>query len=163
MRGADFLDLSRDAARGEIAVESSAWIAARRSRERLYGSILEVGEAITAPAASGERWHRRLRRGLDELRLALADHVTEAEAPDGLLRQIEEQAPHLARSVETLRTEHLALASACEEVRAQLDESSLSVAALRRRVLVLLGSFAMHRHRGADLVYEAYGVDIGGG
>jgi len=36
------------------------------------------------------------------------------------------------------------------------------VDAQRDRLLALLGSLVRHRQRGADLVYEAYAVDIGG-
>ena len=36
------------------------------------------------------------------------------------------------------------------------------VEAMRDRLLALLGTLARHRQRGADLVYEAYAVDIGG-
>jgi len=162
MKGTDFLELMDGATRGEIASESPKWIAARRSRERLYGSILLVSDAITAPMGSGNRWRRRVRGELVRLKRALADHTAESEAPDGLLRQIEECAPRLARPVQRLRNEHVALEKATDEMLARLD-GSLSSPSVRTGVLKLLGGFAMHRHRGADLVYEAYGVDIGGG
>jgi Ala-tRNA(Pro) deacylase len=162
MRGDAFMDLMEGAARGEIASESPAWVTARRSRERLYGSILAMSEAIAAPIGSGERWQRRLRRELEGVRRALADHIAQSEAPEGLLRQIEGQAPHLARFVEHLRSDHVDLEVACRDMLARMDDCDSSPS-LRRRALSLIGEFATHRHRGADLVYEAYGVDIGGG
>jgi Ala-tRNA(Pro) deacylase len=162
MKGDDFFQLMGGAARGEIASENPKWIAARRARERLYGSILAVSDAITAPMGSGVRWRRRLRGELVGLKRALADHTAESEAPDGLLRQIEECAPRLARPVQRLRDEHVELGKATDVMLDRLD-GSLSSRAIRTGVLKLLGRFAMHRHLGADLVYEAYGVDIGGG
>ena len=36
------------------------------------------------------------------------------------------------------------------------------VDAIRTAVLELLGEIARHRQRGADLIFEAYDVDIGG-
>lgn len=162
MQGAVFFDLMRSAARGVIASESPAWIAARNARERLYDSILRVSDAITAPTASGERWHRRLRHEVEALQRALTEHVLESESPDGLLRQIEGQAPHLAREVDELRVEHVELEAACDGLMDWIDEPR-PAATLRRQVMTLLGRFATHRHRGADLVYEAYGVDLGGG
>ena len=162
MKGNDFLRLMAGAAPGEIAIESAKWIAARRARERLYGSILAVSDAITAPMGSGVRWRRRVRGELIGLKRSLEDHTAESEAPDGLLRQIEECAPRLARPVQRLRDEHVALEEAIDEMLARLEASSSSPS-IRTGVLKLLGRFALHRHRGADLVYEAYGVDIGGG
>ena len=68
----------------------------------------------------------------------------------------------------------MAAADATTELRATLDDTNGRVEALaaggaddvagaREAVLGLLGAFARHRQLGADLVYEAYETDIGGG
>ena len=162
MRSEDFFELMSDSIRVEIAVESADWMALRRSRERLYGSILAVSDAIAAPAARGARWRRRVRVELQRLRRILVDHIAESEAHNGLLRQIEERAPRLARSIDGLRDEHVGLMEETDDTLLRMDEDVSSLA-LRECVMKLLWRFSMHRHRGADLVYEAYGVDIGGG
>ena len=162
MKGTDFLELMPAATHAAIATESPNWIAARRARERLQGSLLDVGDAIAAPMASGVRWRRRLRRELTGLLGALEDHIAESESHDGLLQQIDEYAPRLSRSVQGLRNDHVELAASTRDLVAQIEGSASSLS-LRRGVLKLLGRFALHRHHGADLVYEAYGVDIGGG
>jgi Ala-tRNA(Pro) deacylase len=162
MSGGTFLDLLGNARRGEFAYESEALHAAVAVRERLYETIRTVDQALGAPLGSGGEWQRRLAGRLASLRRALDDHICETEAPDGLLIEIEEQAPRLAREVDRLRKEHGLLIGHCERVMLQVEDFE-SAESLRRSVLTLLGRFAGHRHRGADLVYEAFGVDIGGG
>ncbi len=162
MEGQVFLGLLHDATRAEIASEGAAWPAVGIVRGRLYNSVLRVDEAITAPPGRGRRWRHRLRSELERLHLALMDHIAETEAPAGLLTEIEEQAPRLAREVDVLRREHTGLDKRCALILERMDEIESS-SSLRQGVAVLLGRFARHRHRGADLVYEAFGVDIGGG
>ncbi len=162
MDGPVFLGLLKDATRGEIASEDASRPTGGIVRERLYASVLRVDEAITAAPGHGRRWRHRLRSELERLHLALADHIAETEAPAGLLTEIEEQAPRLAREVDVLRREHSVLDKRCAVILERMDEIESS-SSLRQGVEVLLGCFTKHRHRGADLVYEAFGVDIGGG
>lgn len=162
MDGQEFLGLQIDATRGEIASESETWMAARAVRERLYGSVRGLSEAIDAPIGRGPRWRRRVRRELIQLHSALGNHVRVTEGVSGLLSEIEDQAPRLARDVDVLRREHLALDAECAQLLQRVDDQQPLVE-IRRSALTLLGRFATHRHHGADLVYEAFGVDIGGG
>jgi Ala-tRNA(Pro) deacylase len=162
MDGQVFLGLLHDATRAEIASEGAAWPAVGIVRGQLYNSVLRVDQAVTAAPGYGKRWRHRLRSELERLHLALTDHIAETEAPAGLLTEIEEQAPRLAREVDGLRREHAGLDKWCTVIVERMDEIESS-SSLRKGVAVLLGRFARHRHRGADLVYEAFGVDIGGG
>jgi Ala-tRNA(Pro) deacylase len=162
LAGAAFLDLLEDATVAEIASESSNLLAALATRERLRGRIAAVGHAIGAPVAGGRRWLHRLRRELAALAHALDDHIDETQRPDGVFAEIVAIAPRRARDIERLRLEHEALRAECArlEVLAQNGAGPLS---LRRRVHQLLRRFDESRHRGADVVFDAYGVDIGGG
>lgn len=162
VEGQLFLDLLSDASLGEIASESESLLAARIARERLYGALMRVNNAVGAPVGNGLKWRHRVLRELRRLRAALRYHVVETEAPEGLLAEIVEQAPRLAREVERLRAEHETLAEGCDQMllRAEGDDSP---ALIRKQTMALLGRFAAHRHRGADLVYEAFDVDLGGG
>ena len=162
MDGQVFLGLLQGATLGEIASEGESRPAVSVVRGRLYNSVLRVDESISAPPGRGRRWRHRLRSELEGLHLALTDHIAETEAPEGLLTEIEEQAPRLARAVDVLRREHAVLDKRCAVILERMDETE-SASSLTQGVKVLLGGFARHRHRGADLVYEAFGVDIGGG
>jgi Ala-tRNA(Pro) deacylase len=158
----DFLALQEDAERVRIATRLIALNAARGSRLQLYESILAVSEALAAPAGDALRWRRCLLHELAELREGLEGHVRETEGPEGLIEEIVGEAPRLAREVEELRREHVSLRALCARTLARAQESE-SPGTTRQVVLRLLGELAHHRHRGADLVYEAFGVDIGGG
>ncbi|MCP4906115.1 MAG: hypothetical protein GY910_14150 [bacterium] len=162
MDGGTFLDLLESAEVVEIASESPSLCAALVVRERLYDSLLALGRAIAVPVASGARWNRRLERAVVRLALALDEHVIETEGPSGLLAEIVDQAPRLWREVDGLRNEHGELAEECGRLL-ELIESGASGLSLRRHAHVLVGHFEHHRHRGADLVYESFGVDVGGG
>lgn len=162
MDGGDFLGLLATASVGEIASESANLAAALAQRERFYAIQLSVRRALGAPARDGRSWRARLERELARLAEATEAHVVETEASDGILEEIVEQAPRVWRAVERLKGEHAELRTRCRELRAHLDGRD-STARIRRETERLLAAYEAHRHRGADLVFEAYGVDIGGG
>ncbi len=162
MAGGEFLGLLSTASVAEIASKRTSLETALELKERLYGSLISVRRAVSTPIASDARWRQRLQRELVQLARAADDHVAETEASCGLLAEIVGQAPRLWRETESLRSEHVILVEECARL---LDRvvSSDSPLSLRRQVNLLLGRFERHRYRGADLVYEAYDVDIGGG
>jgi Ala-tRNA(Pro) deacylase len=162
MDGGEFLGLLATAFVGEITSERTPLAAAIELKERLYDSLISVRRAVGAPIASGTHWRERLRRELLGLARAADDHVRDTEATDGLLAEIVEEAPRLWREAEGLRAEHESLTKECGRMLERIDgiDSPLS---LRSRANDLLGRFERHRYRGADLVYEAFDVDIGGG
>ena len=160
--GDAFLDLLESAQVVDIASEPLGLCAALVIRERLHDRVLSVGRAISAPIGSGPRWRQRLERAICLLADALDEHVEETEGSTGLLNEISEQAPRLWREVERLRREHAELADSCQRLLELIDGGATSLD-LRARAHALIGRFEHHRHRGADLVYEAFGVDLGGG
>jgi Ala-tRNA(Pro) deacylase len=162
MSGRDFFRLQGDASRAEIATAQRALQVARGARLRLYEAVTWVSEALDAPVGEGAAWRRRVLDELTTLEQALEAHIDKSEAADGLLEEIVLHAPRLAREVDRLREEHVELRSECERVIARAADFE-SEASVRRMVLSLLGRFARHRHRGGDVVYEAFGVDLGGG
>jgi hypothetical protein len=88
-----------------------------------------------------------MRRELASLSSALEGHMEEAERTGGVFDEILEVAPRGAHEVERLMVENAALLAEC----ARLGASRL------------FGRFEAQRSRGADLVFDAFGVDIGGG
>lgn len=161
MAGAAFLDLLEDATVAEIASESASLLAALASRERLKGRINAVGRAVGSPVGAGRRWIMRVRRELAGLASALDEHIDETERPDGVFSEILSVAPRRARDIDQLTREHVELRAECSRLEA-LAEGGAGPLSLRRRVHQLLRRFEEHRHRGADLVFEAFGVDLGG-
>jgi hypothetical protein len=140
--------------------------AVRARRARLGAAMGALESAIGGPAPGRlDDWTAGIHDALGRLRTALATHIAETEAPDGLLAQVVEQAPRLANAVNRLRDEHQVLAGevdALDTLQPPANETGRGpwVTATRDQVLSFLGRLARHRHAGADLLYEAYSVDV---
>lgn len=108
-------------------------------------------------------WGSEVGTALEQLREDFQIHVVLAEGPDGLHEQVLGDAPRLAGRVARLQREHIDLQLAINEAL-QVLEGRLSVesGSPRTMILGLLDRLEKHRSRGADLVYEAYQVDLGG-
>lgn len=139
--------------------ESEALGAARERRVELKHAMSEL-ELAAAGAAGDPAWIEALGDALGSMRLAFDAHVAEVDAPDGLLAELVAQAPRLSSRVNKLSEEHSSLSAEIDACLAMLDAPDPHM--IRGEVLDLLVALARHRHFGADLVYEAYNVDIGG-
>lgn len=115
---------------------------------------------MAGPVGDEPAWLDSVRRAVAELGTALQAHVDEVEGPQGLLTDIVAQDPRLSVIAEELRNEHPELVTALDRVEQAISGGDHRQ--VRRRAVALLGRLTMHRQAGADLVYEAYQVDIGG-
>jgi hypothetical protein len=150
-----------------IGPKPSSFGAARPGRFEL-GEAATVMEMFLARPASDPMWSMLMWDALWELRSAFDTHVDEVEHPDGLLPRLVSDEPRLANGISVMYSDHGAIdlrltqltelicvcTPACEhtpieEVRAETGD--------------MLSLISLHRQAGADLVYEAYNVDIGGG
>jgi hypothetical protein len=122
-----------------------------------------VEEAISSPAVEPERWQARVHVALVELDEAFEFHVQETERPGGLYDEMEQLASHLAGKAHRLRDEHAVIRASIAAERARLEAtlSAAAIDALRDDLQRLLGHVVRHRQHGADLVWEAYAIDIG--
>jgi len=135
--------------------------AARQRRVELKEALSSVEIAASSPIG-GPNWRSNLQTELERLRIALGQHVEEVESAQGLLAQLTDDAPRLVNKIDQVRDEHLELTLQVTDAIARAKEPS-GAEDLRSEVLAVLVSIVHHRQRGADLVYEAYNVDIGGG
>jgi hypothetical protein len=135
--------------------------AARERRERLHRALVELEEALTAPT-SRDRWLPRVRTALEGMSETVLDHVAESEAPDGLLEQIADVAPWLGPRVVQLRAEHDHLVAAADALVHRAASAS-AAAEVIEEAWALLEAVSRHRRRGADLLYEAYALDVSAG
>ncbi|HSE09096.1 MAG TPA: hypothetical protein VLB29_10550 [Nocardioidaceae bacterium] len=136
-----------------------------RRRAELKDSMSSLEHALASPAAGdASRWTDRVQVALIGLSADLRQHVDVTEGPEGLYHDLMQTAPRLAGEVDHLTGEHTVLRKAVDglltEVRSPQAEQD--VARLRDLGTELLATLSRHRQRGADLVYEAYEVDIGG-
>ena len=140
---------------------SSALRAAAEKRKELKQAVSDVETAI-ASASADPAWRVRLIVRLEELSGALLRHVEEVEAPNGLLDELTSIAPRLVNKIQHVRDEHPILCTRTSVAIGAVKEGA-AVDLIRADVLGLLSAIATHRQAGADLVYEGYEVDIGGG
>ena len=124
----------------------------------------EAERSLARPAIGREReWSENLGNQLRKLSSALEQHVVTTEGPEGLLTQIVDVAPRLKHRVDIALDDHTQLRRQLGATLASLSTERWRVDELREQATHLLGHLTRHRQLGADLVYEAYSVDIEGG
>ena len=134
---------------------------ARERRAGLRSALGEVERSLASPAAGrSEAWIKTLAGDLTRLSEALDLHISSSEAPGGLLDDVLESEPRLAHKVDRARREHRELRYRMDRAMASLDGDGAEIPQLRERVVEVLAGIVRHRHLGADLVYEAFSVDI---
>jgi len=138
---------------------------ARTHRERLAAAADELEAAVTRPAGDPAAWKRVVADALVGVSDALADHISEAERPDGLYQEILERSPRLAHDIARLRADHDDLRRRIAEIEPMLPSPAApsQIESIRERVVELLAEISRHRHRGADLIWDSYQFDIGAG
>src|SRR4029079_1883071 len=136
----------------------------RAHRAELRDSVAAVDEALASPIARGGAWRERVRAALAELSHDFQDHIDLTEAPGGLYESVRHGAPRLNSAVRRLTGEHATYAEAIGGYLAVLEHGGTiaDLPAFREEVTTLMGQLVRHRQIGADLVYEAFEVDLGG-
>ena len=137
--------------------------AARGRRIDLRDALVRLEQAVATPAPGREgEWLHGVHDRVDELVLALGQHLEVTEAEDGLFDDIMAEAPRLAHAIDRLRDDHRRLTGQAEALRDRVQEpaSAAAVERARRLTVELMVELVEHRHRGADLVYDAFNVDI---
>jgi hypothetical protein len=147
--------------------EGHALEAARARRGELHGALLDLERALASAARGREQaWADSVRAAVIRVRETFTAHVDVTEGAHGLYHEVLEQAPRLAGAVNRLQHEHTDIASALAEVDNRLhdpiSDADAWVESIRDAAVRLMGLLVRHRQRGADLVYEAYDVEIGG-
>ena len=138
----------------------------RQRREVLLSRVASLEAALAAPATD-TRWPEGVGDALSNLRATLEEHVAQTESPDGILDQVRERAPRLSNQIDRLVDEHVMLVTDTERLIDHLDHATTErtaeeTATIREQALELLAAIVRHRQVGADLLYEAYNVDVGG-
>ena len=129
-------------------------------RADLHSVLVDLERSIAAAAPGREEsWSEGVRDALDRLTDQFARHVSATEAADGLFEQVRRRAPPLDHPCARLIDDHRGISAELANAIASLDAEVTDV---RESVLSVLAHLARHRQLGADLVYEAYAVDLGG-
>jgi hypothetical protein len=139
----------------------------QRRRADLHQALIDIEQAISGPAARRlESWTVDVTKQLSAMLTTLDEHVEVTERVGGLYDEIQQRAPHLSTQVGRLRDEHPAMRAETLELLDRFENDPIgdawSLDEARDDVQRLLGRVVRHRQHGADLVWEAYNLDIGG-
>lgn len=176
-QGQDLLRASGDDLLAEQAIdqaETSGWIAdenihwpseetvagVAERRYQLYEAMRRLEAAVARPSGLAD-WRMEIETAITDLDRSLGDHIRRTESDDGLFAEILGGSPHLASRIADLEEEHRELRAACRQ--ALLMAADWSSTRLRRKANLLLARLAFHRQTGAELLYDAYNVDIATG
>jgi hypothetical protein len=152
----------------ETVPEVIEGVRSRRAGLRTAMSALE--RALAAPAVHRvDEWRQGVGESLAALHEVWTRHIVETEAPGAFLDELVDEAPRLSTPAARLRREHNEILGVINRAEKALDQVLLDedhevfVDTLRADLTEMLCALAHHRQRGADLIYAAYDVDIGGG
>jgi hypothetical protein len=150
------------------AVDTDLLRLARAQRADLRNALITLERALARPAPGiVPEWAERVHDALVDLAAMFERHIAVTEGDDGFLAEIAEHSPRLINAIQRLTEEHerirVELASTLDHIRRlppNADDTAITAA--REHVTTLVTDLARHRQHGADLVYEAHAVDIGG-
>ena len=139
--------------------------ALRRLRAELRESTAALEQALAAPTPGRHAaWAERVEVALVELSSDFDEHVAATEGPAGTHDSVVATSPRLSNSVHRLVSEHAVIKGLVADllVRVTPPVAAGEADTIRDLGTALLGRLARHRQRGADLIYQAYQVDLGG-
>jgi hypothetical protein len=140
----------------------------KRRRKTLHDSLVHLEEATSSPAAGRiPQWTAQVLKEMGEIREAFDQHILVTEKPDGLYEEILQRAPRLEHGIGQLKQEHPEISRAVDEMIVRLETTEIGgdewpLETARDDLQRFIGRVIRHRQKGADLVWEAYNVDIGG-
>ncbi len=140
--------------------------AVRVRRAELRDSLDALERALAAPATGrAVIWGEAVHAGIVAVADDFGAHVEVTEGPGGLHQAILAGDLRLANAVHALTAEHAAIAADIAGLVAASEPPVTpgDVEDVRDHATKLIGHVIRHRQRGADLIYEAYQTDIGGG
>lgn len=129
-------------------------------RVEIGSALSRLEDALTRPIGSPAEWRLRVDVALDDLLLVGRIQIAALLAVGGPLDEAVRSVPHLTATVERLRARLPGIELEAEELQKGLSE--MDPTETRRRLLRLLGRIIGHRQEVADVIWEAYNVDIGG-
>ena len=135
-------------------------------RDDLYTAVLGLERAMaTASGDDVPAWAARAEVAALALRATWRRHVTGTEAATGIFATVADESPRSIPAAERLRAEHPGLGHQIDALVEALagTRDRAAVAGVREQALDLLRALLAHRHRGAELVYDAFQVDIEAG
>jgi hypothetical protein len=149
------------------AEESLALAENRSDRERSLHALHELELRAGSPAPGREaQWLGQVLHSLDTLEEMLATQHENSADCDSMLSDIQRDQPRLHNRVVQLRRDYRDLHEAVRRLHTQLEATppdDIHFADVRQQLDRLATEIRYQRAREADLVYEAFNVDLGTG
>jgi hypothetical protein len=142
--------------------------AIRARRANLRRACARLKDALALPRGAGAAWVGEVTPAMHGVAVGWETHIALTESPDGVLAQIVDDAPRLARQVGRLQAEHAEIGAGLRIAGEHLAEADLAeadlagLARVQAELGVVLDRIARHRVTGGELIYQAYQIDIGG-
>jgi hypothetical protein len=130
-------------------------------RDQLRAAHGSFEQACGQPEPSIEQ----VRAALAVLREAFETHVHYAEGTGGLFEEMQDDAPlDSAADVDRLRRDHITITNLMDRLDELLtvDAVGLGDERVSETTAELIRLISQHRRRGAELLHNVYGVDVGG-
>ena len=119
-------------------------------------------DASRATVTDSDAWRGHLGRAVDDLAVVVQAHVTATEGAGGLFEELQrESGGRLTAAVRRLRREHERSTVLVDDLRDAIAAHA-EPSSLRQAADELFAQLEAHRHRGSDLLWQAYGVELGG-
>ena len=139
---------------------------ASADHQALAAAQHELDVAIARPLTGREReWAVQTAISVKKLQKVLVGHVSAAEAPGGLISDIEYNTLIVNERVVDLKDNHRNLLKECERLLHDLETYSTDkvagLTAVRRDLMCLMIDLHHHRAIEADMIFEALDFDIG--
>ena len=139
----------------------------RSERVRIMMASHRAEACLAAPAPGREReWSDAVYRALSLLRSSLGEATERGESAGGLIAGLKSEGKYYHR-VTQLQQEFDEMVRRCdatiEHLQSQGETEAIDYSDIRQRITWLLTSLKHHQAREADLVFEAYGLDVGVG
>lgn len=141
---------------------SSSPTQVQERRERMFEATRLLQRRSRPPAGDLGQWRTELAEAVDLVEEVVAAHIAGTEADDGFFQELlHESGGRLAAAVKRLHRDHERSTELIQQLRDALDAQG-DPAALGQLADEVFAQLEAHRHRGADLLWQAYGQDIGG-
>jgi len=148
-----------------VGAENAELDALRHLRAELRDSIWALEQALASPTPGRHvPWAEQVSAALTELSADFTEHVAETEGTNGTHYAVLATTPRLSNLVRHLVSDHVIIAGLIGDLRVRVRSplAAGEVDAVRDLGTALLSRLARHRQHGADLIYQAYQVDLGG-
>ena len=131
-------------------------------RERMFEATRTLQERSRAEVGDADAWRRELGSAVDVLDDVVANHIAQTEEPGGFFEELlHESGGRLSAAVRRLGREHTRSTRLIAQLRGRIEAGEDPVT-LRQDADELFAQLEAHRHRGSDLLWQAYGTEIGG-